>query len=294
MVVASKSRGGKQGAGGGATRGDTHLSDHPSHPRVEAVMMEAASGAASPSPLSSVHEYSTVSSGSDEEAGWERMTGKKGKSLQRKRLRTSVSPTDDGANPKPSYAAAAQQPGRSSAARTEKRKTLYGVSASSSIKASINLQVPKAVFRVGNVAGDCSTADLEAYLLSLEVRVISCFELPRSAKQPLVNKAFRICILAHDKAKLLNEKNWSFGIFIRPWIFKEKPLGVSGSREGSSQNFASVQVGQASSNAPSNNSQVDKENPGLSSSVGLNPNTSLAVGDSATLISGNQNNYDMH
>ena len=68
----------------------------------------------------------------------------------------------------------------------------------------------------------------------------------------------------------------------------------SGSREGISQNLASVQVGQASSNAPSNNSQVDKENPGLSSSVDLNPNTSLAVGDSATLISGNQTNYDMH
>ena len=174
-----------------------------------------------------------ASSFSDDEDDWQLQTSRKNKQLPRKRHRPSLSPKDSGEMP--TYASTVQSNATSAAAtaaaarkQPRTRNTVFGVSAAGTavIKPSANLQVPKSVFKIGNVDGLCSPAELQCYLQSINVSVFTCFELPRTARQPLENKSFRVCILAGDKAKLLNDQNWSLGITIRPWVFKEKKLNI--------------------------------------------------------------------
>jgi hypothetical protein len=125
----------------------------------------------------------------------------------------------------PSYAAALTQ----SSARPSipqqskvKPKVLIGASSTCPLKASKSLIVNKTVFRLGNIDSVYSETDIEHYIRSLDIRLLSCFELKNSARQPADNKAFRICIVSDDTNKFCKSDNWSVGVSIREWIHKPK------------------------------------------------------------------------
>ena len=82
--------------------------------------------------------------------------------------------------------------------------------------------VYKSVFRLGNIDSVYSVTDIEHYIRSLDIRLLSCFELKKSARQPADNKTFRICIVAEDRNKFCKSDNWSVGVSIRDWIHKPK------------------------------------------------------------------------
>ena len=104
-------------------------------------------------------------------------------------------------------------------------RTLIGKSCTVSLRASKTLQVKKAVYCLANIDEDYSTDDVTAYIKSLGVRLLTCYELPRSARQSSDSKSFRLCVIAEDKETLLDQSNWYIGVTIRPWVHKDKASG---------------------------------------------------------------------
>jgi len=107
---------------------------------------------------------------------------------------------------------------------------MLGSSVNTSFKASKNLVIKKAVYKISNVDASYSADNLIDHLTQMGVRLTddsrtngkSCFELRRGPKQPEDNKCFRICIFAADKSKLLVKDSWASGILIQEWIFHPK------------------------------------------------------------------------
>ena len=90
----------------------------------------------------------------------------------------------------------------------------------SALKASKTLYIKKSVYRIGNIDAVYEASDLQQYIESLGVRVISCFERRNVMTD---NKTFRVCIMDVDRDKLLSSENWSIGISIQRWVFRPKP-----------------------------------------------------------------------
>lgn len=101
-------------------------------------------------------------------------------------------------------------------------KLVIGASSSSALKASKSLIVKKSVFHLGNIDSVYSAVDVENYIRSLNIRILTCFELKQSKMQASDNKAFRVCIVAEDRAKLYNIDNWYVGVSVREWVHKPK------------------------------------------------------------------------
>ena len=101
---------------------------------------------------------------------------------------------------------------------------ILGTSKTSHFKASTNLQVKKAIYRLGNVNAEYKESDVIEYLNSLGIRTISCHELPKRCFFPFDNKQFRVCIFAADKM-LCSIKTiaMSEGISLKNWVFRVKP-----------------------------------------------------------------------
>ena len=130
---------------------------------------------------------------------------------------------------------------------SQARRTILGSAVSSSLKASKNLKIKKAVFKISNIDAVYTAENLLDHLTNMGIRVAddsrtggkSCFELKPGPRQPAGNKCFRICIFAADKPKLLVKEKWESGILIQEWIFHPKdpevnpPSGVAeGGRDG--------------------------------------------------------------
>lgn len=106
--------------------------------------------------------------------------------------------------------------------------------------------VKKAVFCVDNVDNSCSIADLESYVTTLGVNVVSCYVVDsrrrrnEPEKQYTKRKAFRLCIAASDQEKLLDPEAWPESITIKDWYFKgvtgDKKQRLSTSRTGTTSN----------------------------------------------------------
>ena len=112
-----------------------------------------------------------------------------------------------------------------------KVKTLVGASATSTLQAAKNLQVPKAVFCLSNIDSSYSDGDIKAFVLGLGIRALTCFELKPAKHQPEGNKSFRLCIIAEDKNKLFDRENWPVGVTLREWRHKPKEDRGRGGRE---------------------------------------------------------------
>jgi hypothetical protein len=128
-----------------------------------------------------------------------------------------------------SYAPSLQLPGTVNVATRNKPqpKAIIGASSHSALKASKSLIVKKAVFLLGNIDSVYSSSDVENYIRSLDIRILTCFELKPTKFQASDNKSFRVCIIAEDKAKLCNTDNWSVGVCVRGWVHKPKSEHVA-------------------------------------------------------------------
>jgi len=99
------------------------------------------------------------------------------------------------------------------------RPLMIGASNSTTMSAGAKLTLSKVVYRISNVGGRVSEKDMTEYLKIIGVRVLTCFDRTSVNARIKNNKSFRICILAVDKHKLLNESNWDVGITIQAWVF---------------------------------------------------------------------------
>lgn len=80
----------------------------------------------------------------------------------------------------------------------------------------------KAVFCVDNVHPSVEVDDLRLYVTGLSVQVLTCFKAkPRRRRyesdESADRKAFRLCIAAADRERLLDESKWPESIVISEW-----------------------------------------------------------------------------
>jgi len=140
-----------------------------------------------------------------------------------KRMRASESPNS------PSFAAAVSRPTAPAVPPTklqQRPKALIGQSTTCPMRAAKNLNIAKAVFRIGNIDACYTEENLKEYIEEkLGVRVISCYDRTSDNNRYADNKSFRVCIFDADKSKLLNDSSWSVGISISKWVFKPKAEG---------------------------------------------------------------------
>ena len=79
--------------------------------------------------------------------------------------------------------------------------------------------VTKAVFCVDNVDLECKEDDIRAYVSSLEVEVFSC---PHEAPEDVLDRsAFRVCVNATGRDRLLNPESWPDSVRIADWFFRD-------------------------------------------------------------------------
>jgi hypothetical protein len=154
----------------------------------------------------------------------------------RKKRKQSVSPKQSGplsaTSPTsgPSYATVVTLPGPTAhkPAVKSKPRTVIGASSSCLLRASKTLIIKKSVFRLGNIDSTYTAMDVETYVRSLGVRILTCFELKQSPSQSEDNKSFRVCIVTDDNLKLCDSDNWSVGVTIRAWVHKPKTAAAGG------------------------------------------------------------------
>ena len=119
------------------------------------------------------------------------------------------------------YSDAAKRPSKATP-MLNRHPLVIGQSSSCALKAAQRINLPKSVYRVGNVNAQYSADDLKGYIESIGVRVVSCFDRTSSLALNSDNKTFRVCILDMDKNIFLRDDNWTVGISIQKWLFKPK------------------------------------------------------------------------
>jgi len=97
--------------------------------------------------------------------------------------------------------------------------------ANSSLAAAKSIQPvkKKAVFCLDNVSPTCSADDVRAYVTSLSIDVVSCFQVqPRRLRYGgnYVRNAFRLCIFDTDRARLLDASKWPDSVILSEWYHK--------------------------------------------------------------------------
>jgi len=107
----------------------------------------------------------------------------------------------------------------------KKRSKLFGTAheSDSAIKSGVDI-VRKAVVHVDNLDVNCTPELLKDYLLSKDINVVSCYGTKSWLKDDEKEKvtAFRVCVLAEQRSKLMDGSLWSKGIILRDWKFKGK------------------------------------------------------------------------
>ena len=90
--------------------------------------------------------------------------------------------------------------------------------------------IRKSVFCVDNVDVKHTAEDIQSYVTSMAVSVVSCHEVKsrrrRNDTGTIKNrKAFRLCISANDRDRLLDDTKWPNSITISEWYFKQTQSG---------------------------------------------------------------------
>jgi len=113
----------------------------------------------------------------------------------------------------------------------KKRSKLFGTAheSDSAIKSGVDI-VRKAVVHIDNLDANCTPELLKDYLLSKDINVVSCYGTKSWLKDDEKEKvtAFRVCVLADQRSKLMDGSLWSKGIILRDWKFKGKPAPQHG------------------------------------------------------------------
>lgn len=213
---------GTGGARGGTIHGGTRAAECPRQIETE---------------LSSARE-SEYDTGMDDESGG--FTQQRSARRAAKRRRAADSPKS------PSYASVGavvptNVPIAPKPSKPPKPKPLIGQSTTCPMKAAKNLNIPKAVYRIGNIDATYTAENLSEYVQEqLGVHVISCYERTSPNSPYSDNKSFWLCIAEMDKDKLLCANNWSVGISITRWVFKPK---IEGEVQGGGRVTAGIEGG---------------------------------------------------
>ena len=106
-------------------------------------------------------------------------------------------------------------------ARQRNGRLLTGTSRNGGLAAAKKI-VKKKVFCIDNVDTTFSPDDVQRYVSSFAVNVLSCFSTKprrrRDENEPITDrKAFRLCIDANDQDKLLDPAKWPDSITIAEW-----------------------------------------------------------------------------
>ena len=95
----------------------------------------------------------------------------------------------------------------------------------------------KVVFCVDNVGTSYTADDIRAFVSSMSISVISCFEVKPCRKrndegETTDRKAFRLCIWAEDQDRTLDPSKWPRSIMISAWYRKpqSQPQGPDDKR----------------------------------------------------------------
>lgn len=132
----------------------------------------------------------------------------------------SSSQTNQGGHPLGAKPAASKQ--------RPNKMLIIGQSSTAPMKAAKQLNLPKSVYSVRNIDAGHTADNLQDYVESLGVRVVSCYDRTSMTSRYSDNKTFRICVFDADKDKLLCANNWPVGVSIQRWTFKPKGTEDSG------------------------------------------------------------------
>jgi len=108
--------------------------------------------------------------------------------------------------------------------------------------------ITKAVFCVDNVHLACKEDDIRAYVSSLGVEVFSCFKMrprrrPNEAAEDVMDRsAFRVCVNAAGRDRLLNPESWPDSVRIADWFFRDKSNQVDNEEKRRRVNLVSPQA----------------------------------------------------
>jgi len=102
------------------------------------------------------------------------------------------------------------------------RLSMVGSSVQISLKVSKYPNIRTSIYRISNVDDTSSIDDVMRHITSLNVRIISCFELKPSPRQKPGNKSFCVCIFVCEKNLFLNKSNLASRLLIQDWVFHPK------------------------------------------------------------------------
>jgi len=123
------------------------------------------------------------------------------------------------------------QASRSQQPRVQAKKSkVFGTckSIDVSLKPGVNI-IQKAVVHIDNLSADCTEALLADYLLSNDVRVLTCYKAKSWLREEEQDKvtAYRVCVPLTEREKIFDPQIWSEGVIIRNWRFKTVNNGAS-------------------------------------------------------------------
>jgi len=119
--------------------------------------------------------------------------------------------------------------------------------------------VNKAIYCVDNVSISVDVDDLCQFVQSMNVNVLSCFPAKPRRQQNESNlitdrKAFRLCIDAADKRKLLDESKWPDSIVISEWYYLNPASRMNSATTAAS--YAATSASASASEAADERSEV--------------------------------------
>jgi hypothetical protein len=112
--------------------------------------------------------------------------------------------------------------------------------------AAAKVFIDKAVFCIDNVSTSVTCEDLKRFVGRLEVNVLSCFRtqprLRRGETRPISGRcAFRLCIAASDRDRLLDGNAWPDSVVISEW-YRARPTDVRAAAAATAADNAEVAV----------------------------------------------------
>jgi len=119
-------------------------------------------------------------------------------------------------------------------ARQSRAPLMIGKSSVSGVSVVAAKQIfKKSVFLIDNVSTAHNADDIRSFVSGMSIDVISCFEVrPRRRRNEEEGdtddrKAFRLCIRADDRDRLLDPSKWPSSIAISQWFFKPRQEAAS-------------------------------------------------------------------
>jgi len=117
--------------------------------------------------------------------------------------------------------------GRNSTAGSTARK-IFGTKSdgNSTVTSGVPI-IQKSVIHIDNLHFDCTKDLLNDYLLAADIKVLTCHParswLREGEKEQVT--AFRVCVPASERCKVMNPQLWSEGVVLRDWKFKKNIHG---------------------------------------------------------------------